>query len=90
MAAEEAPTIPSGIPVDPDRPLIGIVLFENGEEVVHYFLDEADADAAAAADRTPRERVLAGAWRDFDWDETVEELDRIRHENTPTPGDVDI
>jgi hypothetical protein len=28
---------------------------------------------------------LAGAWSDLDWDETVEVLDRIRHESVPTP-----
>jgi hypothetical protein len=29
--------------------------------------------------------ALAGAWRDLDWDEAMKELDRIRHESTPTP-----
>ena len=30
-------------------------------------------------------RSLAGAWSDLDWEEMVDELDRIRHANTPTP-----
>ncbi len=28
---------------------------------------------------------LAGAWSDLDWEQTAEELDRIRHTNPPTP-----
>jgi len=30
-------------------------------------------------------RLLAGAWKDLDWDEMEESLYRIRHESTPTP-----
>lgn len=26
-----------------------------------------------------------GAWADLDWDEATAELDRIRHQTTPTP-----
>lgn len=85
MASERETTIRSGLAVHADVPLIGIVLIEDGEEVVRYFADEAEADAAVAAERIPDDRVMAGAWRDFDWDETVEELDRIRRESRPTP-----
>jgi hypothetical protein len=70
--------------VHPDRPLIGIILVEDGEEVVQYFADEDEADAAVAQLATS-ERSLAGAWADLDWDEALIELDRIRHESKPTP-----
>jgi hypothetical protein len=30
-------------------------------------------------------REVAGAWSDIDWDDMIRELDRIRHENPPTP-----
>ena len=29
--------------------------------------------------------AVIGAWSDLDWEETAAELDRIRHESTPTP-----
>ena len=35
--------------------------------------------------------ALAGAWGERDWDEVEQELDRIRHESTPTPPiDLDV
>ena len=29
--------------------------------------------------------ALAGSWRALDWDDMMQELDRIRHESKPTP-----
>ena len=78
-SSTESLTVPS------DRPLIGIVLIEDGQEVTHYFVDEADADAAVAARSTARARSLAGAWNELDWDDVITELDRIRHGSEPTP-----
>jgi hypothetical protein len=85
MTAERESITNLSLAVHPDRPLIGIILIEDGDEVVRYFTDEAEADAAVAADRIPAARVLAGAWNDLDWGETVEDLDRIRRESSPTP-----
>lgn len=71
----------SSLVVRSDEPLIGLVLIEDGQEVTRYFADEAEADAAVAAQATAVDaRDLAGVWSDLGWDETVEELDRIRHE----------
>ncbi len=84
MAAHRPTGSVSALAVHPDRPLIGIVLVEDGEEIVRYFADEAEADAAVA-DATKRDRSLAGMWADLDWDEAVEELDQIRHGSKPTP-----
>lgn len=84
VAAQQRGRFP-GLAVHPDRPLIGIVLVEEGQEVTRYFADEAEADAAVAAQAVTGARALAGAWSDLDWEEMVEELDRIRHANRPTP-----
>ena len=75
----------SELAVQPDRPLIGIVAAEGGQEVVRYFVDEADADAAATDQVTADARAMAGSWADLDWDDAVETLDRIRHDSVPTP-----
>ena len=87
MAAAQQPRHSPGLAVREDRPLIGIVLIEDGQEVTRYFADEAEADAAVAAtaQTVADARALAGAWNDLDWEEMVEELDRIRHANPPTP-----
>lgn len=85
MAAEQHPVHVPSLAVRPDQPLIGIILVEDGQEVTRYFVDEADADAAVAAQRSTDARALAGVWSDLDWEEMVEELERIRHESIPTP-----
>lgn len=85
MAARRHPSSGSGFAVRPDRPLIGVFLTEDGQEVVRYFADEAEADAAIAAQMTDDARSLAGVWADLDWEEAIDALDRIRHESEPTP-----
>jgi hypothetical protein len=66
-------------------PLIGIIFEENGHEVVRYFTEEKAADAAVSHNATQKALDVIGAWSDLDWDETVQALDRIRHESKPTP-----
>ena len=56
-----------------------------GQEVVHYFAEEADADAAISASAIQEILSLAGSWSDLNWDVVEEELYRIRHESRPTP-----
>ena len=87
MAAERQPHRTSSLAVRLDRPLIGIVQVEDGQEVTRYFADETAVNDTAdgGAQIVAEARALAGAWSDLDWDEMVEELDRIRHESTPTP-----
>jgi hypothetical protein len=79
-----------GFAVSPDRPLIGVVSIEDGQEVVRYFADEAEADTAIAAQNGVGAQSLAGVWADLDWDDMVESLDRIRHEGKPTPPIEDL
>jgi hypothetical protein len=68
-----------------NQPLIGVLLEEDGREVVHYFATEAEADAVLAHRRNRHPRRLAGVWSDLDWEEMAAELDRIRHASPPTP-----
>jgi hypothetical protein len=90
MATMRRPARPGTLTAQSDQPLIGIALTEGGREVTRYFVDEADADAAVDAQGATRARSLAGAWSDLDWDEAVAELDRIRHDSTPTPPIDDL
>jgi hypothetical protein len=76
---------PPSLVATADQPLIGIVLEEDGQQVVRYFADEAAADAAVADHALARALAAIGSWRDLDWNETAEALDRIRHESVPTP-----
>ncbi|MCC7021605.1 MAG: hypothetical protein IT338_02190 [Thermomicrobiales bacterium] len=84
MAAKRYPAETSSLAARPDWPLIGIALVEDGEEVVRYFADETDADAAVAHVVVDR-RSLAGVWADLAWDDAVATLDRIRRDSAPAP-----
>lgn len=68
-----------------NQPLIGIPFQENGKEIIRYFSEEEVADKAVSEDATQKALSLAGAWSDLDWEDMAKELDRIRHESTPTP-----
>ena len=87
MAAPRQYHSGASLAIRSDQPLIGIVVVENGHEVTRYFADETEVDAAVAGDEqtVADAKALAGAWSDLDWEEMVEELDRIRHANPPTP-----
>jgi hypothetical protein len=64
-------------------PLIGIIVEEKGKEVVRYFTEEEQADRASLG--VEEALSLAGVWRDLDLDETLDALERMRHESKPTP-----
>jgi hypothetical protein len=68
-----------------NQALIGVVLIEDGEEVTHYFVEDASADSIPPPDVTQAALDAIGAWSDLDWDEMEQALDRIRHESPPTP-----
>jgi hypothetical protein len=75
----------ASLTVLPDQPLIGVPAEEEGREVTRYFTDEAAADAALEDEGVQQALSVIGAWSHLDWDQAVQELDRIRHESTPTP-----
>ena len=84
MAERKRQPLPSLL-VQDNQPLIGIPCEEQGQEVVRYFTDEKVADAAVLQSTTKAALSVIGAWRDMDWEEMVEALDRMRHESKPTP-----
>ena len=71
--------------VQPDRPLIGVPIEQNGQEEVVYFVDEDAADVALRQEQTQPATKLAGVWVDLDADAMLKDLDRLRHETKPTP-----
>jgi hypothetical protein len=84
MAAERKPER-IGFLAEADQPLIAIPAEEHGREVVHYFTDDAAADAALPRSATATALAAIGAWSDLDWDDMERALYRIGHENPPTP-----
>lgn len=75
----------AGLLVSPDSPLIGIFLKEDDQEVARYFADESAVDRALSDEDLETSLKAIGRWSDLEWDEMVDELERIRHENSPTP-----
>ena len=73
-----------GFTVNRNQPLIGVILQESGQEVVRYFAEEADADAATSSSAIQGILNLAGAWSDLNWEEVEKDLYRIRHESKPS------
>lgn len=72
--------------VRPGQPLIGVVVREEGQQVTRYFTDRPqDLDRAAVQRRVRKAASLAGVWKDLDWEEMEQALDRIRHQSKPTP-----
>jgi hypothetical protein len=72
----------TSLKVGPGEPLIAIPTEDGG--TIYYTSEEA-----ARADRTDETLQAAldtaGAWSDLDWDEAMDELDRIRHGDSPSP-----
>ncbi len=72
------------------QPLIGIPTREGPDEVVRYFTSDDDVDRARISDQASIKRALslAGAWAELDTGDgpdPLDELDRMRHQSTPTP-----
>jgi hypothetical protein len=71
-----------------DQPIIAVPITEQGRAMVRYEVDsqrDEPNDGQHLPESVQQALSLAGAWSDLDWDETVEALDRIRHESRPTP-----
>jgi hypothetical protein len=76
---------PARITVREDQGLVGIAVAENGHQATIFFADEDEADEAFGDAGVQAALQAIGAWADLDWDEAVEELDRIRHASPPSP-----
>ncbi len=68
-----------------NQPLIAVPIEQDGREEVHYFVDEAAADAALRQTAEQAPMKLAGVWSDLDAEAMLDALDRLRHESKPTP-----
>lgn len=75
----------SSLVVERDQPVIAIPLIDNGREVVQYAVETETTTSDSLPDSVQDALDLVGVWNDLDWDETVEALERIRHESQPTP-----
>jgi hypothetical protein len=67
------------------QPLLAVPWVEDGEDVTRYYNDPFELRRDLAEAGGPTERDMAGVWSDLDWEDTLESLDRIRHESRPTP-----
>ena len=80
--------VPKYLDVRPGQPLIGIPFQDGDVWVTRYFTSEADADVfVARLGNGGIERVLSGTCdqSEVEFHEMLDELDRIRHRNPPTP-----
>ena len=84
MAEQRGPSMAS-LTVREDQGLVGVVVAENGLQATRFFTDESEADESLVDAGTQAALQAIGAWADLDWDEAVEELDRIRHQSKPSP-----
>ena len=67
-----------------DEELMAIPMEVDGEEVTCYLVDD-EAEDAAFPNATRAALAAIGSCSDLDWETWAEELDRIRHQSTPTP-----
>ena len=61
------------------------LLRENSHDVA--LLTPVDPESKQQVNRQAIEETfaLAGSWKDLDFDDMIQQLDRIRHESKPTP-----
>lgn len=85
MAAEQPRDPGSCLALRSDQPLVGVVVEEDGREVVRYFAGDVPEQDEPSDEAVADALGLAGAWSDLDWQQTADELDRIRHAHPPTP-----
>lgn len=70
----------------PDQPLVGVIEETNGQRIVRYSAGSADQGDTQGSDQTLQDALaVIGAWSDLDWDALADDLDRLRHEQQPTP-----
>jgi len=68
------------------EPLIAILVEEHGETVTYYFNSYKEADTFTKKRNSIQKAIeTAGAWKDIDFNEMLDELDQIRHQSKPTP-----
>jgi hypothetical protein len=68
-----------------DQPLIGILVREQGQDLVRYIADESELENYSSSNSVAKALALAGVWKDLDPDEVLDSLDRIRHGDGAQP-----
>ena len=78
---------PRYLDVRPGQPLIGVPFLDGDVWVTRYFTSEADADAAIGKEEGDIKQLLRAPCEqsEEEFHEMLDELDRIRHRNPPTP-----
>jgi hypothetical protein len=78
---------PNSLVVRQGQRLVSVSEFDGSEKITRLYVEDiAEPDTGTITDdMIARARSVIGAWDDLDWGETVEALDRIRHESRPTP-----
>jgi hypothetical protein len=74
-----------GLTVGRKQMLFAVPVDEHGHEVVRYFTDQADGNSDVEDEGVRQALSVIGAWSDLDWEQALDELDRIRHASPPTP-----
>ncbi len=82
---EQQQSLTTGFVLEDAQVLIAVPDTVQGRDVTRYFFSEEAADQARLPIVTQAALRVIGTWRDFDWEEMEEALDRIRHESVPTP-----
>jgi hypothetical protein len=75
---------PESFIVRADQPLVGVIVHQNGTEMVRYTAGEPVSDRPSRQRSIQHALDLAGAWSDLAFDEIIDPLERIRHESKPT------
>ena len=84
MERDPTPQDTRSLTVGLDQPLVGVLIEENGRQIACYFAD--DQATPGTEDTLRAARAVIGAWEGLEpWDEVLDELDRIRHDSSPTP-----
>ncbi len=69
--------------IEADPPVVAIPLVESDREIVRFVMEDPEMSPVPGSVQNALDR--AGTWSGLDWNETIETLDRIRHDSRPTP-----
>jgi hypothetical protein len=56
---------------------------DDEQKIERHSADALEGDTGRS--QATGDQPLSGAWADLDWNDMVDELERIRHESKPTP-----
>lgn len=65
--------------------LVGVPDAENGEPITRVYVRNLRSPGRPNAETLALALSAICAWKELDWEFTLAELDRIRHESEPTP-----